>query len=94
MNDNQTITRGEIEADIVQQVQNEIQEAILHHAPESWTPENRDAVQETILDHTRLVLDALRTNELQSAGALRSHIAQAIADTKRLIRQGGVPRAL
>jgi hypothetical protein len=90
MNQNQPPARSEIEADIVQQIQNEIQEAILLHAPESWSDEKCAAVEESALDNTRVILDALSTKELQSAGALRSHIAQAIADTKRMIHQGGV----
>jgi len=89
MNENQTITRDQLEDDIVQQVENEIQEALLLHAPTTWADERLDAIEEEVLDHTRLVLDALSTDELQSAGALIAHIAQAVADTKRLIHQGG-----
>lgn len=94
MNEDTTVTRGEIEAFILQQIQNEIRDAILLNAPESWSQEKRDAVADSVMDNTRLVLAALSTNELQSAGALRSHIAQVIADTKRIIHQGGVPRVL
>jgi hypothetical protein len=91
-NYNTIITRGDFEDDILEQVKTEIQETILHDAPESWSKEHRDAISENVLDHTRLVLDALSSTELQSEGALRSHIAQAIAETKRLIHRGGVRR--
>jgi hypothetical protein len=93
-NDNQTITRGDIETDIIEQLQNEIQEIILHHAPESWSQEHREAIEESILDHSRMVLGALSSNELQSESALQRHIAQAIAGTKSLIHRGGVRRTL
>lgn len=79
-----------MESDILQQVRNEVQEALLFHAPTTWADERLEAVEERILDHTRLVLAALSMNELRSAGALRTHIAQAGADTKRLIRCGGL----
>jgi hypothetical protein len=84
--------RDESQADILQQVQNEIEETLSQHAPQSWSEEQFEDVQEDVLDHTRMVLDALSMTELQSAGALRTHVAQAIAETKRLIHQGGVWR--
>jgi hypothetical protein len=83
-------SRGEIESDILQQVRDEVWEAIVLHAPQSWSQARREAVEESVLAETRLVLDALSTNELRSSGALRSHIGRAIDETKRLIRQGGV----
>ena len=94
MNENQIITRGEVESDIMQQVRYEVQEAILLTAPDSWSHENRDAVEETVLAETRMTLDALSATELQSAGALPSHISRAIAETKRLIHVGGVRRCI
>ena len=93
-NDNTIIKRGDFEAEIVEQLKNEVQEIIIHHAPESWSQEHRDAIEENILDHTRMVLSALSANELRSESALQRHIAQAIAETKRLIHKGGVRRAL
>jgi hypothetical protein len=88
MNENHAITRDEIESDIVQQVRNEIQEVLLLHAPPTWPDDRLDDIEKQVLDHTRLVLDALSANELQSAGALQSHIVQAVAEVKRLIRTG------
>jgi hypothetical protein len=88
MNENH-ITREQLEKDIVQQVRNEVQEVLLLHAPPTWPDDRLDDIEKQVLDHTRLVLDALSANELQSAGALQNHIFQAIAETKRVIRMGG-----
>jgi hypothetical protein len=92
MNDNQIITRGEFESDIMQQVRYEVQEAILLTAPDSWSRENGEAVEEAVLAETRMILDALSSTELQSAAALQSHISRAIAETKRLVHSGGARR--
>jgi hypothetical protein len=83
-------SRSEIESEILQQVREELQEAILLYAPQSWKQDKRDAVEQSVLGETQMILDALSTNELGSTGALRSHIGRAIDETKRLIRQGGV----
>ena len=87
-------SRHEIESDILQQVREEVQDAILFHAPQSWKQDRREAVEESLLAETRMILDALSTNELGSTGALRFHIGRAIDETKRLIRQGGVRTTL
>jgi len=92
MNENQTITRAEIEYEVLEQITEELREAIDLHSPESWPQERRDALGESMLTESQRVLDALSTNELRSAGGLRSHIAQAVAETKRWIHSGGVPR--
>jgi hypothetical protein len=84
--------RDEIESDIIQQLREEVQETILHHAPQSWSLESREAVEESVLADTRMILDALSTSELQSAGALRMHIGRARSEAKRLVHQGGVRR--
>ena len=89
MPETNTNTGEQFEADIVQQIRNEVQETLLLHDPAKWTDEKDEAVEKSVLDHSRLVLAALSTAELQSAGALQRHISQAIAETKRVIRQGG-----
>jgi hypothetical protein len=94
MNENTSTTRGDIEEDILEQVGNEIQETIFLHAPQSWSQKKRDALEESVLAETRMILDSLSTTELQSAGALRMHIGRVIAETKRLIHQGGVRTTL
>jgi hypothetical protein len=87
-----SVSRSEIESDILQQVRYEIQEAILLTAPEAWPRDACEAVEEAVLAETRMILDALSATELQSAGALRIHIGRAIAETKRLVHLGGVRR--
>jgi hypothetical protein len=82
--------RDRLEFDVLEQVQNEIEEALLLYAPSTWNDNYLDEIVKKILDNTKMVLAALSTSELQSAGALRSHIAQAVSDTKRRIHQGGV----
>ena len=89
MNENH-ITREQLESDIVQQVQNEVDDTLLMHAPTTWSDERLDEIEENILDHTRLVLDTLSTDELRSPGALQYHIVLATAQTKRIIRMGRV----
>jgi hypothetical protein len=78
----------------MEQVRYQVQEAIFLTAPESWSRETREAVEETVLAETRMILDALSATELQSAGALQSHISRAIAETKRLVHVGGVRRGI
>jgi hypothetical protein len=87
MNENH-ITRDQLESDIVQQVQNEVDDTLLMHAPTTWSDERLDGIEKQVLDHTQLVLDALSTSELQSQGALKTHIVHAIAETKRMIWMG------
>ncbi len=83
-----TLSRDQIEADIIQQVGNATEEALLLHAPVNWPNERLDEIEEEVLAHTRLVLDSLSASELQSEGALAAHIDQAVAETRRLIRSG------
>ena len=79
-------TRHKVEPDILHQVRNEVQEALLLHAPLKWPDERLEVIEEKVLDHTKMVLAGLSTNQLRSPGALRTHIRQAVAQTKRLIR--------
>ena len=83
-----TTTRKTIESDILQQVRNEVQEALLHHASLKWPDRRLVAIEDKVLDNTKMALAALSTDTLRSAGALRTHIAEAVAQTKRLIRAG------
>jgi hypothetical protein len=85
MNENH-ITRDQLESDIVQQVRNEVDDALLQYAPTTWSEERLDEIEKHVLNHTQLVLDALSTSELQSQGALQTHICHAIAEAKRIIR--------
>jgi hypothetical protein len=81
--------RDPLESGVVQQVQNEVQETLLLHAPLTWTDERLDRIEQQVLDHTRLLMETLNTNELRSAD-FRTEVAKAVAETKRLIRAGGV----
>jgi len=95
MNENNITTRSfrdQLEAASLQQISNEVEDTLLMQAPEDWSDEQCEGVEERVLDHTRLVLSALSTLELRSSGALRTHICQAIAETKRLIHLGGVQK--
>jgi hypothetical protein len=89
----QTISRKEFTADIIQQVQNEVQNTLLHSAPLEWKDEELEQIEEQVLDHTRIVLDALSIGELQSRGALDRHIEQANAETMRLIHDRSARRS-
>ena len=77
--------RKETADDIIQQVREAIQEE-LADAPESFGPEDLESIEETILTHTRLIMDALSFNEMQSECALLSHLADARLETIRLMR--------
>jgi len=89
-----SVSRSEFESNILQDVRYEVQEAIIRSAPESWSQERREAVEESVLSESRMILDALSTIELQSAGALQTHIGRAIAEAKRLVHLGGVRRGV
>lgn len=87
-------SRSEFESDILNQVRSEVQKGILHTARESWSQERHDAVEESVLAETRMILDALSATELQSASALQIHIGRAIAETRRLVHLGGLRRGV
>ena len=78
--------RKTLTADVIERVQSAIQEE-LEAAPQSLTEERREAIEEQVLAHTRLLLDALSVDEMLSEGALFSHIANARFDVSRLIHQ-------
>jgi len=77
--------RGEIEADIVQQAQNEIDDVLLLQAPTTWSDERLDQIEMLVLDGTRTSVAGSTIEELRSGGALRTHITQAVAETRSLI---------
>ena len=73
-------------ADIIERVQSAIRDELMF-APSSLTDEDRAAIEDQLLSHTRLIVDALSTEEMNSEGALLSHIANARWDATRLIRE-------
>ncbi len=82
--------RDTLTADIIEQVRNAIHEELLF-APQSLTDDGREAIEDDILTQSRIVVDALSTEEMTSEGALLSHIANARWDTTRLIRDWRPP---
>jgi hypothetical protein len=85
MQSTQTTARDETESDVLQQVRNYVQETILLHAPPMWSNEQCEEVEENIMAHTKAIVSALTTQELNSTTALQRHIDEAVAETKRLI---------
>lgn len=63
----------------------------LADAPETSRQEELESIEETVLAHTRLVMGALSFDEMQSEGALLSHIANARHDTNRLMPERRPP---
>jgi hypothetical protein len=78
--------RKEMTDDIIQQVRDAVREE-LADAAVAFRREELDNIEESLLAHTRLVVDALGYEEMQSEGALLSHIANARLETNRLIGQ-------
>src|SRR5580704_13287691 len=76
--------RKEMTDDIIQQVRDAVREE-LADAAVAFRREELDDIEESLLAHTRLVMDALSSDEMQSEGALLGHIANARLETNRLI---------
>jgi hypothetical protein len=77
--------RSGFESDLMQQVRNEVQDTILFHAPQNWSDERCEDVENTVMNETRTVVSALSTQELRSSTALQHNINTAVAETmKRL----------
>ena len=70
--------------DITEQVRNAIREEL--DSVSSLTKDDRAAIENEILSHTSRVLGALSSAEMQSDGALMSHIGSARYEANRLIR--------
>ena len=77
--------RDRLESGILQRVQNDIQETLLLQAPEAWADERLDQIEKLVLDGTRASVAGSTIEELRSDGALRTHITQAVAETRSLI---------
>jgi len=80
-----TRTKRQTEADIIQQIQNEVQETLLHNAPAHWRDQQLDAIETKVLGNSRLALATFSAKELVSPGTLKLHIEMAVADTKQRI---------
>jgi hypothetical protein len=77
--------RERSESDVLQQVQNEIDDALLLHAPDDWTDEQLGQIETIVLDHTRSLLHDLSIDELRTEVVLKKHIDGAFAETMKLI---------
>ena len=78
--------RKEMTDDIIQRVRDAVQEE-LAGAPQAINADDQEEIDQAILRHTQQVVDALSFDEMQSEGALLSHIADARCETRRLLRE-------
>ena len=81
-----TSRRKEFTDDIIEHVRGAVREE-LADAAETLRPEDVEFIEDSVMAHTRLVVDALSFGEMQSEGARLSHIANARYETNRLIRE-------
>jgi hypothetical protein len=79
------LVRDQLERDIFQQVQKEVEQALLLHASPSWSDEQCEAIEQAVLNNMRITLAASSISELQLPGAAREHIGRALAETERMI---------
>jgi hypothetical protein len=90
MNPNPSVDRQRrrelLTAEIIEQVRAAVLEE-LADAPASWSRAQFEEIEQSVLAHTRLVVDALGFEEMKSEGAKLSHIANARWETQRLIRE-------
>ncbi len=71
-------------AEIVEDVQHEIED-VLNSAPDSLTDDDRESIKDEVLQHSRLVTDALSLNELENEGARWSHVRSANTTAEHLV---------
>lgn len=76
--------RQEMTDDIIERVREAVQEE-LTDATAGFSREQLEEIEKEIMSHTQQVVDALGFDEMQSEGALLSHIANARWDTGRLL---------
>ena len=76
--------RKSLTAEIVADVEYEIND-LLAWAPESLTERDRKAIRDEVMAQTRLVTDALSTEELQNEGARRAYTCGAVATARQMI---------
>jgi len=81
------LSKTQLFDDLLQQVRNGIDEALLIHAPEHWRDEDCDSIEKQALESTRRVLAEFGVRELKSIRALPALRAIAAAQTMRLIEQ-------
>ena len=70
--------------DTMQQIRNEIQHTLLLHAPERWTDERLDEVEQIVMGATRRRLGDLSLRQLFASGTTGQQIWVAVSHTKEL----------
>lgn len=70
----------------VQHHRNEIQDTILHHAPDSFSWEDCDRVEELVLAEATRVVATLTPDLLRNVRYMNHLIDDAVAETMRLLR--------
>ena len=76
--------RESLTAEIVTDLEQEIDD-MLAWAPDSLTAKDRKAIRDEVMAQTRLVTDALSTEELQNEGARRAYTCGAVATARQMI---------
>ena len=76
--------RESLTAEIVTDLKQEIDD-VLAWAPDSLTAKDRKAIRDEVMAQTRLVTDALSTEELQNEGARRAYTCGAVATARQMI---------
>jgi hypothetical protein len=76
--------RESLTKEILADVEYEIDD-VLAWAPDSLTEESRKSIRDEVSAQTRLVTDALTTEELQNEGARRSYTCRAVAEARHLV---------
>lgn len=72
----------------VQHYRNAIQDTILHHAPDSFSWEDCDKVEEQVLSQAKKTISTLTIDLLQCPRSINYLIDSAVDETRGLLRQG------
>lgn len=70
----------------IQHYRNDIQDTILHHAPDSYSWEECDKAEEFILAEAERVIANLTPDLLRSVRYMNCLIDDAVSDTRQLLR--------
>jgi len=81
----QTDSLPTLRAWAIQHYRNEIQDTILHHAPDSYSWEDCDEVEKIVLSHAKQTISTLTVEHLRCLSYMNCLIAEAAGETKRLM---------
>ena len=84
----QTDSLPALRAWAIQHHRNEIQDTILHHAPDSFSWEDCDQVEGKVLSDAKKTVSTLTVDLLKSLRYMNCLIDNAVAETRSLLRQG------